>query len=313
MTLGIRLSTLVGAALIAMPFVTMPLSVSAQAEEVSIKHVQGETAVPVKPAKTITFDLATLDNLDRLGVKVAGLPSANLPKYLSQYSADTYAKIGTLFEPDYEAVNAAEPDIIIVAGRSAPKQAELSKIAPTIDLTVDANNFIDSVKNNVETLGRIYGKEELAKDEIAKLDASIAALKEKTAGKGKGLLVMTSGGKISAYGLGSRFGMLHKEFGVEPADTNLSIGSHGQPVSAEYILEKNPDWLLVIDRDAAIGAKEGNAASKVLDNDLVNQTTAWKKNQVIYLDPMNWYLVGGGLSGLHETIDQLSAAFDKVK
>ncbi|MFK4824616.1 siderophore ABC transporter substrate-binding protein [Paenochrobactrum sp. BZR 588] len=308
MTIGTRLSTLFGAAIVA-----MSLGAAAQAEEITIKHVQGETSVPVKPAKTITFDLATLDNLDRLGVDIVGLPTANLPKYLSKYSADSYAKVGTLFEPDYEAVNAAAPDLIIVSGRSAPKQPELAKIAPTIDLTVNATNFIADVKNNVETLGRIYGKEDAAKDEIAKLDASIAVLKEKVAGKGKGLLVMTSGGKMSAYGPGSRFGMLHSEFGVEPADPELSVGSHGQPISAEYILEKNPDWLLVIDRDAAVGAKEGNAASKVLDNDLVNQTTAWKNDQVIYLDPMNWYLVGGGLSGLHETIDQLSAAFDKAK
>lgn len=308
MTIGTRLSSFVGAAIVA-----LSLGTTAQAEEITIKHVQGETAVPLKPAKTITFDLATLDNLDRLGIDVAGLPSANLPKYLSKYAGNTYAKVGTLFEPDYEAVNAAEPNLIIVSGRSAPKQPELAKIAPTIDLTVNATNFIADVKNNVETLGRIYDKEDAAKNEISKLDASIAALKDKVSGKGKGLLIMTSGGKMSAYGPGSRFGMLHSEFGVEPADPGLSVGNHGQPVSAEYILEKNPDWLFVIDRDAAIGAKEGNAASKILDNDLVNQTNAWKNKQVVYLDPMNWYLVGGGLSGLHETIDQLSAAFDKAK
>jgi iron complex transport system substrate-binding protein len=308
MTIGTRLSTLVGAAVVA-----MSLGVAANAEDITIKHVQGETAVPAKPEKVISFDLATLDNLDRLGVEVVGLPKVNLPDYLTKYAADTFTKTGTLFEPDYEAVNSLEPGLIIVAGRSAPKLPELTKIAPTIDLTVDANKFIDDVKANTETLGRIFDKQDAAKEEIAKLDASIATLKEKTAGKGKGLLVMISGGKMSAYGPGSRFGMLHKEFGVEAADPDLSVGSHGQPITAEYILEKNPDWLLVIDRDAAVGAKEGNAASKVLDNDLVNQTTAWKKEQVIYLNPVNWYLVGGGLSGLHETIDQLTVAFDKAQ
>lgn len=307
MTIGTRLSTFVGAAIVA-----LSLGASAQAEEITIKHVQGEAAVPVKPAKVISFDLATLDNLDRLGVEAVGLPTAKLPAYLSKYSADNFTKVGTLFEPDYEAVNAAEPDLIVVGGRSAPKLPELAKIAPTIDLTVNTNNFIGDVKANVETLGRIFDKQDAAKDEITKLDASIAALKEKAAGKGKGLLIMTSGGKMSAYGPGSRFGMLHNEFGVEAADADLSIGSHGQPISAEYVLEKNPDWLLVIDRDAAVGGKEGSAASQVLDNDLVSQTTAWKKNQVIYLDPLNWYLVGGGLTALHQTIDQLTQAFDKA-
>ncbi|MDF2688400.1 MAG: hypothetical protein K0Q80_1365 [Microvirga sp.] len=29
---------------------------------------------------------------------------------------------------------------------------------------------------------------------------------------------------------------------------------------------------------------------RVLDNKSSAQTTAWKKSQVVYLDPMNWYV-----------------------
>ncbi|WP_266036324.1 ABC transporter substrate-binding protein, partial [Brucella intermedia] len=114
------------------------------------------------------------------------------------------------------------------------------------------------------------------------------------------------------YGPGSRFGVLHESFGVKPAAPDLSTGNHGQPASSEFILETNPDWLFVIDRDAAIG-REGNSAKQVLDNDLVRQTNAWKKDQVVYLNAQNWYLVGGGLGALHGTVDQLSQAFDKAK
>lgn len=309
-TIGKRISIAFGATAMA---VILGLSApAALADDITIKHVQGETAVPQNPQKILTFDLATLDNLDRLGVKVSGVPGGNRPAYLSKYAADDFAKIGTLFEPDYEAVNAAEPNLIIVGGRSAAKLPELAKIAPTIDLTIDAKNYIANVKANVETLGRIFEKDNEARAEVEKLDASITAVNEKAAKNGKGLLILTSGGKMSAYGPGSRFGILHSDFGITPAKPDLSIGNHGQPVSSEFILETNPDWLFVIDRDAAVG-REGNSAKQVLDNDLVRQTTAWKKNQIVYLDPVNWYLVGGGLSGLHETIDQLSAAFDKAQ
>ena len=129
------------------------------------------------------------------------------------------------------------------------------------------------------------------------------------ASKGKGLIVLTTGGRISAYGPGSRFGILHDAFGIVPAATGLDTGTHGQPVSFEYILKTNPDWLYVIDRDAAIG-REGSPAKSFLDNELVRQTTAWKKNQVVYLEPANWYLVGGGLTALHQSIEQVSKAFD---
>lgn len=305
-----KFTSALGAAALAMSFGFA--ASQAQAEDVTIKHVQGEATIKKNPSKVLSFDLATLDNLDRLGITVQGAPSAVIPDYLSKYTDASVVKVGTLFEPDYETVNAAEPDLIIVAGRSAPKLPELVKIAPTIDLTVTPTNFMGDVKANVEKLGTIFGKEDEAKAEITKLDADIAALKAKAADKGTGLMVMTNGGKISAYGLGSRFGMLHSEFGVKPANDNIEVGGHGQPVTSEFILETNPDWLFVLDRDVAVGL-DGNSAKQVLDNELIRQTNAWKKDQVVYLNSQNWYLVGGGLTALHSSIDQLSEAFDKAK
>ncbi|GLU25730.1 MULTISPECIES: siderophore ABC transporter substrate-binding protein [Brucella/Ochrobactrum group] len=301
-------SRLFGAALVA-----TALASGANAADVAVKHAQGETTVATNPEKVVVFDFATLDNLDRLGVKIIGVPgSIAFPEYLKKYDGADYTKVGTLFEPDYEAVNAAEPDLIIVGGRSAAKYGELAKIASTIDLTVPAKEFISGTEANIEKLGQIFGKETEAKAEVDKLNSELAALKEKTKGKGKGLMILTSGGKISAYGPGSRFGVLHDSFGVEPAAPDLSVGNHGQPVSSEFILETNPDWLFVLDRDAAIG-REGTSAKQLLDNELVRQTNAWKNDQVVYLNAQNWYLVGGGLGALHNTIQQLSAAFDKAK
>jgi len=301
-------SRLFGAALVA-----TALASGANAADVAVKHAQGETTVATNPEKVVVFDFATLDNLDHLGVKIIGVPgSIAFPEYLKKYDGADYTKVGTLFEPDYEAVNAAEPDLIIVGGRSAAKYGELAKIAPTIDLTVPAKEFISDTEANIEKLGQIFGKETEAKAEVDKLNSELAALKEKTKGKGKGLMILTSGGKISAYGPGSRFGVLHDSFGVEPAAPDLSVGNHGQPVSSEFILETNPDWLFVLDRDAAIG-REGTSAKQLLDNELVRQTNAWKNDQVVYLNAQNWYLVGGGLGALHNTIQQLSEAFDKAK
>jgi len=301
-------SCLCGAALVA-----TALASGANAADVAVKHAQGETTIATNPEKVVVFDFATLDNLDRLGVKIIGVPgSIAYPEYLKKYDGADYAKVGTLFEPDYEAVNAAEPDLIIVSGRSAAKYGELAKIAPTIDLTVPAKEFISGTEANIEKLGQIFGKETEAKAEVEKLNSELASLKDKAKDKGKGLMILTSGGKISAYGPGSRFGVLHDSFGVEPAAPDLSVGNHGQPISSEFILETNPDWLFVLDRDVAIG-REGTSAKQLLDNELVRQTNAWKNDQVVYLNGQNWYLVGGGLGALHNTIQQLSAAFDKAK
>jgi iron complex transport system substrate-binding protein len=279
----------------------------AQAQDLKVRHAKGETTVPANPTKVLVFDLASLDTLDTLGIAVSGVPTARLPDNLSKFSSGTYEKIGTLFEPDYETVNAAEPDLIIVGGRSSAKYADLAKIAPTIDMTIDPKNYLGSVKRNVHLLGRIFNKQAEAEASLDKLDAAVAGLRQQASKIGKGLLVLTTGGKMSAYGPGSRFGVLHTDFGIAPAVEDLATTNHGQAISSEFILKTDPDWLFVIDRDAATG-RASDAAKRLLDNDLVAQTKAWKGSRVVYLDPVNWYLVGGGLAAMQQSVDQIARA-----
>nr|WP_119681766.1 siderophore ABC transporter substrate-binding protein [Indioceanicola profundi] len=274
-----------------------------------VRHAQGTTSVPHNPQRVVVFDLASLDTLDALGIEVDGVPGGVLPDDLSEYAADGIPKVGTVFEPDYEAVNALEPDLIIVGGRSAAKYQDLSRIAPTIDLTIDTADYLADVAKNVELLGGIFDKEKEAESRLAALRQSVEGLRAATSKIGNGLLVLTTGTKMSAYGPGSRFGILHGTFGVTPAIKDLQVSQHGQSISSEFILQTNPDWLFVIDRDAAIG--RGGAAKTVLDNELVTQAKAWKEDQVVYLDPVNWYLVGGGLRSVQNMVDQLAQAFKK--
>ena len=118
---------------------------------------------------------------------------------------------------------------------------------------------------------------------IDALRASIAALHGKAGAAGTGLIVLTTGGKMSAYGPGSRFGVIHDAFGVKPAAAGLSVSNHGQAISYEFIAQTDPDWLFVIDRDAAIG-REGSPARSMLDNALIRPTKAWKNGRVVYLN-----------------------------
>jgi iron complex transport system substrate-binding protein len=277
----------------------------ALAQEMTIEHAQGATVLPARPTKVLTFDLASLDILDALGVDVAGVPSSNIPDYLGKYRDQKYLKIGTLFQPDYEAVHAARPDLIIVAGRSAPAYRELAKIAPTIDLTLKPGNFMAGVKQNTQTLGRVFGKEKEASTLVARLDASVAKVREIAKTTGKALIVMTNGGKVTAYGKGSRFGWVHDDLGIEPAVSDLESATHGEAISFEFLLQTNPDWLFVLDRDSVVG-HAGASARQTLDNELVAATTAAQRNQIVYVDSTRWYLVGGGINALQDSVDQLA-------
>ncbi|MGY1811306.1 siderophore ABC transporter substrate-binding protein [Blastococcus sp. SYSU D00820] len=279
------------------------------ATEVTVTHAQGETTVPVAPETVVVFDVGVISSLDSLGVEVAGVPDAVFPESLERYASDDVAKVGSLFEPDYEAVSALEPDLIIVAGRSAAVYPELAEIAPTVDLTVDNSDFFASFSERAATLGEIFGQEDEVAERLDALETRIAEVNEAAGGAGDALFVMTNAGELSAYGPDTRFGFVYNELGVSAADANLTAADHGDAISFEYLAETDPDILFVLDRDAAIG-ESGTAAEQVLDTELVRGTTAWQNDDVHYLDSTVWYIAPNGLPSVETMVEEIAAAVE---
>ncbi|MCP1311015.1 siderophore ABC transporter substrate-binding protein [Paenibacillus tyrfis] len=276
-------------------------------EELTVKHKLGETKVKKNPKKVVVFDFGTLDSLDKLGVEVAGVPSKNLPSYLSKYKDSKYANVGGLMEPDFEKINQLKPDLIIISARQSTKYEEFKAIAPTIFMGVDEKSYMKSVEDNVKLLGQIFGKEAAAEKEFAAISDSVKKLKEKASAGGKtALVILTTGGKTTAYGQGSRFGIIHDEFGFAPADKDIKVETHGQSVTFEYVAQKDPDYLFVVDRDAVVG--NGTPAKQIVENELTKKTKAFKNGKIIYLDPNYWYLSGGGLLSVAEMVKEAEKA-----
>ncbi|WP_106346314.1 siderophore ABC transporter substrate-binding protein [Planifilum fimeticola] len=283
-------------------------SASQEGEEIVVKHQLGETKVKKNPKNVVVFDFGVLDSLDKLGVEVAGVPQANVPPYLKKYGAGDYANVGSLKEPDFEKVSSLGPELIIISARQSDQYEEFSKIAPTIYMGVDTSRYMESFTENMETLGKIFGKEAEVEKELEAINETIEKVKEKaSASDKKALIILTTGGKTSAYGPGSRFGLIHDVLGVKPVDKNIKAATHGMSVSFEYIAEKNPDYLFVIDRDKVVSGEGGQPAEQVLNNDLVKGTKAYKDKNIVYLDPNYWYLSGGGLVSLGEMVKEVEA------
>ena len=266
----------------------LPFAAAHAAQTVKVQDNTGDVEMPLKPKTVLVYDYGALDIIRTLGGDVAGNPQQALPPVLKQFGdTSKYANIGTLFEPDYEKVKALKPDLIIAGNRSLPKVEELKKFAPVLDVTIDNQNQMAHVYRNIRAISAIYGVPEKGEQEIKAIDAAIADVKAKASKKGGALFIMTNGGKLSAYGPGSRFDMLYSVFGVNPIKDKIEVSKHGQAVSFEYLLKTNPDYLLVLDRDAAIG-NDGAAAQKLLDNKLVHATKAWRNQHVVYLNAANW-------------------------
>ncbi|WP_142427215.1 siderophore ABC transporter substrate-binding protein [Enterococcus durans] len=277
---------------------------------VSIKDSNGDRVeVQKNPQKVVVFDNGSLDTLDALGVgdRVIGAATKNLPSYLDKYKDVESA--GGIKEPDLEKINQLQPDLIIISGRQSDYKEELAKIAPTLYLAVDTKEPWESVQQNVNALAEIFGKEDKAKEELATLTKEIEETKEKASKlEQTALVTLVNEGQLSAYGSGSRFGLVHDVFGFKQADDQIEASTHGQSVSYEYILEKNPGILFVVDRTKAIGGDDSK--DNVSANELVAQTDAGKNDQVISLQPDVWYLSGGGLESMKLMIEDVNQAFN---
>ncbi|WP_010269087.1 siderophore ABC transporter substrate-binding protein [Paenibacillus senegalensis] len=277
-------------------------------EELVITHELGETPVTKNPEKIVVFDFGVLDSLDKLGIEVTGVPQANIPPYLSKYEDSQYINVGSLKEADFEAISEIDPDLIIISGRQSEFYDELSKLGPTIFLGVDTSRYLESYEENARVLGEIFGKEAEVEAELEAVENAIAALNEKATASGKNaLIILANDGNISAYGPGSRFGILHDVFGLAPVDDSIEVSTHGMTISFEYIQEKNPDYLFVVDRGAVVTTGE-STAKQIVENELVKRTTAYEEDQIVYLDPNYWYLSGGGLISVAEMVKEVDAA-----
>lgn len=284
------------------------LPVAAYAETVNVETATGIKAAPVNPAKVVALDLSAIDTLDALGVDIAGIPDVTPPAYLAA-ATEGVPTVGTLFEPDFEALAVMAPDLVIAGGRSQPKVQALSAVAPTLDMTIDAGKVMAEAKSRIDAYGAIFGLSPEAQALTAELDAALETAKSAASNKGDALILMTNGGKVSAYGDKSRFGWLHSEVGLPEAYPDVADGKHGEAVSFEFIADVDPDWIFVIDRSAAIG-QEAEAAAVTLDNPLVAGTKAGQAGHIVYLDSAPLYLAGGGVQSLTHTLNQLATALN---
>lgn len=272
-----------------------------------------EVTVPYDPQRIVVIDFASLDILDNLGLgdRVVGAVNITLD-YLSDYNDnENVENVGTLKEPDMEAIMASEPDIIFMAGRASDYYDALVEIAPVVRLTTDSEiGLVESVRNNGKIIASIFGLEDEVDEKLAVYDERIAALAEFAEGK-TAIVGMFSGGTLNLLGNDGRCSIIGTEIGFENlgVSEDVATATHGNEASYEFFVEANPDYIFVMNRDSAIGADGADLAQDVIENELVMQTDAYQNGHIIYLEnPGIWYTAEGGITALDIMLSDLENA-----
>jgi iron complex transport system substrate-binding protein len=166
-----------------------PASDSAAAGgDVTIEHAFGETTVPADPQNVVTLGWGSTDAAIALGTIPVAIPfdsyagdddgvlpwvkeavetaGAELPEILPETTDD---------EPPYEAIAAADPDVILAvySGITEEQYETLSQIAPTVAYPDQA--WSTPWRDVVTTVGKALGKDEQATEVLQGIDDQLAA------------------------------------------------------------------------------------------------------------------------------------------
>lgn len=268
---------------------------------------------PVSPKKVVVMDYSSLDTMQELGLAsvVAAVPKGNLPAYLGEFKDKKYADVGGVMDFDIEKIYRMSPDLIIISARQQRMHEKLSRIAPTVNINIDNNNYVGSFKTNTMLLGRIWGKDAQAKQIVEKFETEADKLRSIISKEqGRGLITLYNAGKFSAYGKGSRFGIVHDVLGLKQADGNILVSTHGKSVNSEYIAKLNPDFLFVVDRDSVVTGK--SAVKKDVENKLIRTTNAYRNGRIAYLPADYWYLANGGAKSMMFMLKDIRSIVSKT-
>lgn len=286
-------------------------------ETVTIKSLNGESAevdleVPYDAQRIAILDMACLDILDNLGLgdRVVGSAQTSLD-YLQSYVTDeNIVNLGTIKEADLEAVMACEPDVIFIGGRLSSSYEALSEIAPVVYLSTDTElGVVESVRKNAQTIASMFGLESQVDALMADFDSRIEALAAFAEGK-TAIVGMCTSGSFNVLGNDGRCSIIGREIGFENigVDADVDTSTHGNEASFEFVVEKNPDYIFVMDRDAAIATEGAQLAREIMENELVMGTDAYKNGNVIYLaHPAVWYTAEGGVTALDVMLSDLES------
>ena len=278
-------------------------------ETVTVTDANGEKVELNKnPKKVVVFDYGVADILKNLGVEIAGLPKdGRLPEILSVYKDDKYANVGSLKETNFEAIEALNPDLIIIGGRQAEDIDSFKEIAPTVYLATDGQNYMNSFSQVVTDLGNLFDKQDEAKKALNEINEKVADLKKTIEEKDlSASVVMANEGGISLFSQASRYGIIYSDLGFKQVDNNIEESTHGQQITFEYFLKHKSDYVFVVDRGAVTG--KGESAKSLFDNEVMNKTEVAKNGNVVYLDSVVWYTMTGGIESTKVMIDEIADA-----
>ncbi|MDO5723178.1 MAG: ABC transporter substrate-binding protein [Flaviflexus sp.] len=262
---------------------------------VTVESWRGPVDVPAPPERPAVTDNRAARILDNWGIDVVAAPLDVFPADLSYRGDDSVANMGAHFEPNLEALVAAQPDVVLNGYRFAELYDDIEAVVPDatmVDISMDIvdNDPAGEFRKQLDLLGAIFDKQAEADALYADFEDAGERAAEAYDPEQTVMGLLTSGGNISyvAPVTGRSVGPLFSIIDMTPAlEQEGDDNTHGDDISVEAIAQADPDWIIVLDRDAAVASDDDedyrSARELIADSEALQNVTAVKEDQIIYL------------------------------
>ena len=230
---------------------------------------QGEEVV-------VATSVAVTEILDKLGVKVSGVPTTS---YELPESVKNATEVGSPMNPDMEIIKSLNPTVVVsvdTLGEDYKKTFTQNNIPSEF---VNLTN-LDGLKETIKTLGNRFGKTDKANEILKELEDKETALNKKEKSDEKVMIVFGAPGSVMISTDKSFVGNL-----VELAGgNNVFAGGNSSfmQINMEDIIKANPDKILVMMH--ALPEETKKTVEQEFAKDSWQTINAIKNNKIVYLD-----------------------------
>ncbi|OUZ10063.1 iron ABC transporter substrate-binding protein [Aeromicrobium sp. PE09-221] len=263
-----------------------------ESSTVEVEDNNGTQTVASPPASVVALDNRTFETLADWDIELSAAAVSLMPDTIDYTTDDSIIDIGNHREPDLEQIVAVEPDLVISGQRFVDYDDQIAELVPdaaVLELEPrEGEPFDEELKRQVTVLGEIFDKQDEAQQLVDDFDEAVERARSAYDEGQSVMAVNTSGGEIGylAPTVGRTLGPIFDILGLTPAleIDGASDDHQGDDISVEAIADSNPDWILVMDRDAAVGEGDVEPAADILENsEALAGVTAVQNDQIVYM------------------------------
>lgn len=296
---------------------------AAEQNTITVTDNHGDQTITTPIESVVATDNRSFEILNQWGIDLKAAPKGLVPFTVTDYKQDeNILDMGSHREPNLEVVAAVDPQLIVNGQRFASQYDELKKLAPNaaiVEFDPREGEALDAeLKRHAEGLGKIFNKEEEAQKLIEDFDKALERARAAYKPDMKVMALNSSGGNLGyiAPSVGRTFGPLFDLIEMTPAlEVENSTDDHqGDEVSVETIADTNPDFIMVLDRDAGTSTRdteEFRDAQSVLNSAEPLKNVKAVKEGNIYYAPEDTY-TNESIITYTEILNGLADAFENA-